>query len=207
MAHAEQAFFVAQCRKHFPSHFSGSRVLEIGSLDINGSVRQFFDASEYIGIDVGAGPGVDVVAGGETFAGETAGFDVVISCEAMEHNPYWRETFINAIRMLKPDGIMIMSCAGYGRRQHGTARFSPADSPNTVALGSQYYRNLGEADFRTLGNFADWFSWHGFFADHVIRDLYFLGIGPAGTARAASARAFAQEFGHHLQARNLFGIW
>ena len=39
------------------------KVLEIGSLDINGSVRPLFeDAEYYLGIDMQEGPGVDLVA-------------------------------------------------------------------------------------------------------------------------------------------------
>jgi len=55
-------------------------VLEVGSLNINGTVRDFFDAEEYIGIDIGEGPGVDVVSGGHKYKSKKK-FDCVISCE------------------------------------------------------------------------------------------------------------------------------
>ena len=42
MSHASQLKFVELVFLAFPEHFTGSRVLEVGSLDINGSVRKFF---------------------------------------------------------------------------------------------------------------------------------------------------------------------
>ena len=205
MSHPEQQLFVAHCKRFLPAWFKGKTVLEIGSLDINGSVRGFFEDCRYTGIDLGPGKGVDVVAAGESFAGATHGYDVVVSCEAMEHNPYWRETLHNAVRMLKPDGLMLLTCATYGRRQHGTPKTSPGDSPLTADGGSSYYRNLGEADLRSAGPFDEWFGWHRFFTDHVIRDLYFIGLRPQAGVDAAGA--CADEFDHHLRLRNFFGEW
>lgn len=207
MAHPEQQLFVAHCKRFLPEWFRNRTVLEIGSLDVNGSVREFFEDCRYTGIDVGPGKGVDVVAAGQSFAGPTHGYDVVISCEAMEHDPYWRETLHNAVRMLKPDGLMLLTCATYGRRQHGTPERSPGDSPLTAGAGSAYYRNLGEADCRQAGPFGEWFGWHRFFADHVIRDLYFVGLRPGAGMYEAAARAGADEFDHYLRLRNDFGAW
>jgi hypothetical protein len=43
MAHPEQQKFFEQLKVLFPDHFSGKiNVLEIGSQDINGTVRDFF---------------------------------------------------------------------------------------------------------------------------------------------------------------------
>jgi 2-polyprenyl-3-methyl-5-hydroxy-6-metoxy-1,4-benzoquinol methylase len=56
-------------------------------------------------------------------------FDVVISCEVMEHNPFWVATLTNMIRLLKPGGLLVMSCATIGRKEHGTARSLPGASP------------------------------------------------------------------------------
>lgn len=207
MAHAEQAHFVSQCRRFFPAWFRDADVIEIGSLDVNGSVRRFFENCRYTGIDLGAGPGVDIVASGATYAGPSGGFDTVISCEALEHDPQWADTFRNGLRMMKPGGMMLVTCAGLGRRQHGTPLFSPGDSPLTAAHGGAYYRNLSEADFRSLGDLGQWFSWHAFFADHVIRDLYFVGFGAAAAAHQPALPAFLGEFGCYLQQRNLHGVW
>jgi hypothetical protein len=64
MAHAAQMEFVGRVKAAFPDFFAGTRVLDIGSLDINGSVRPLFRGGTYTGIDVAAGPGVDIVCQG-----------------------------------------------------------------------------------------------------------------------------------------------
>ena len=56
-------------------------VLEIGSYDVNGSIRSLFDTEHYVGVDLVAGPGVDVVADGQSVDYPDATFDVVLSCE------------------------------------------------------------------------------------------------------------------------------
>ncbi|WP_146208907.1 class I SAM-dependent methyltransferase [Azospirillum sp. TSO22-1] len=177
MAHPEQVFFVRSIKNFLESHFVDAEVLEIGSLDINGSVREHFERCRYIGIDLELGPGVDVACPGEDFGGKAHQFNTIVSCEAMEHNRNWRETWLNMIRMLRKDGLMIMTCASLGRRRHGTAEDVPSDSPFTSHDGMNYYRNLDISDFTKLVNHDDWFSVWGFFRDHVIRDVYFFGIG------------------------------
>lgn len=58
-------------------------VLEVGSHDVNGSVRPLFDgARSYLCIDPWPGPGVDRVVAVEHLAGS---WDVVVSCEMLEH--------------------------------------------------------------------------------------------------------------------------
>lgn len=145
-------------------------------MDINGSVRNYFQGCNYLGIDVGHGPGVDIVCQGQDFRGESESFDVVISCEVMEHNPYWLETTKNMIRMLRPGGLFILTCATTGRPEHGTARTDPKWSPNTVDKGWDYYKNLTRSDFIqgiSLDNFFEKFS---FFENWDSFDLYFVGI-------------------------------
>ena len=49
MAHIQQFQFFEVLSKLYPQHFLNGRVAEIGSLDINGSIKQFFKSSEYTG--------------------------------------------------------------------------------------------------------------------------------------------------------------
>lgn len=174
MAHKEQQEFIEIIQSKFPGFFSGKRVLEIGSLDINGSVRKLFNGCEYIGVDVAAGPGVDVVCQGQDYDAPDDSFDVVISCEVMEHNPFWAETVKNMIRLCKPGGLVVMTCATLGRREHGTERTSTVDSPLTVGLGWSYYKNLTEKDFlekRAMDGLR-----HIFVRNWSEYDLYMVGI-------------------------------
>ena len=67
MAHREQRFFCEAVRNTFPQYFNGKKVLEVGSLDINGSIRDLFQNCEYTGIDLGEGKGVDVICPGHLY--------------------------------------------------------------------------------------------------------------------------------------------
>jgi len=155
--------------------FIRKRVLEIGSLDINGSVRSFFEQCDYTGLDIGPGPGVDVVCEGQKYDAPSASYDLVICCEVMEHNPFWPETFRNMMRLLRPGGIMVMSCATKGRLEHGTTRTDIGSSPHTVDQGWDYYRNLVAKDVTHEVDLSELCSW-GFATNLQSWDLYMLGV-------------------------------
>lgn len=169
MSHQSQIDFVARIKSKFPDYFKEKRVLEIGSLDINGSVRTFFENCMYIGVDLGEGKGVDLVAKGEDLVFPDNSFDVSISCECFEHNPEWVKTFNNMIRMTK--GLVIMTCATTGRPEHGTSRTSRSDAP----FCGDYYRNLTEHDVKSSCNLSK-FVEYGFSTNDNPADLYFWGI-------------------------------
>lgn len=176
MAHAAQLQYVKLVSDHLPQFFRHCRVLEIGSLDIEGSVRNLFSECDYTGVDVGPGKGVDVVCRGQEYDAPNGSFDVVISCEAMEHNPFWAETFRNMIRLCRPGGLVVMTCATIGRPEHGTSRSGPAASPLTVALGWNYYKNLTARDFEGVAGAPSSFLSYRFWTNWNHFDLLFLGI-------------------------------
>ncbi|HKA39283.1 MAG TPA: hypothetical protein VKD25_05920 [Burkholderiales bacterium] len=176
MAHSQQGEFVGIVKRHLPLYFGGGRVIEMGSLDINGSVRGYFDAAEYVGVDLAPGPGVDLVCPGHEVDLPAGSFDCAISLECFEHNPFWGETFLNMVRLTRGDGFVLMTCATTGRREHGTPRSSPGSSPFTVARGWSYYRNLNERDFVERIDFAACFSDWRFIVAHESYDLYFVGL-------------------------------
>lgn len=193
MAHIEQKEFIGLVKAYFPEYFSNRNVLEVGSLDINGNTRNFFSHCHYTGIDVAAGPNVDIVCQGQDYAAPDNTYDVVISCEVMEHNPYWVHTMKNMTRVCKANGLIIMSCATKGRKEHGTARTDPDSSPLTVELGWNYYKNLTEQDFKNQG--ADqgiesvfWVNWKSF-------DLYMLGFKQSqDTSHVARAQSLKDHY-------------
>lgn len=189
MAHFEQQQFVAFIAERFPTFFRGTRVLEVGSLDLNGSVRSNFSGCDYLGIDVAAGPGVDLVCQGQDYDAPDGSFDVVTSCEAMEHNPYWRETFANMLRLCRPGGLILMTCATTGRGEHGTTRKHPGHSPLTVEIGWDHYRNLTAADFRAAVDLPALVSVGAFYTHIGANDLYFAGFRAGAPAPSNAARA------------------
>lgn len=177
MAHAEQQQFVQSVKASFSSFFKGGRIVEIGSLDINGTVRGFFEEpAEYIGVDLGPGRGVDVVCEGQDYDGATDGFDVAISVECFEHNPHWKETFANMFRMVRDEGLIVMTCATTGRPEHGTSRSDAGSSPLTVGKGWEYYKNLTESDFHAAFELNSMFSDYCFSVNTSSHDLYFWGL-------------------------------
>jgi SAM-dependent methyltransferase len=184
VAHAEQFEFIATLKAAFPGFFHAVRTLEIGSLDINGSVRRFFEGGNYIGLDVAPGRGVDIVCPGQDYDAPDNSFDTVISCEAMEHNPEWKRTMVNMIRLCRPGGLIVMTCATTGRKEHGTTRTSPADSPLTIGLGWEYYLNLKERDFRTALALEESLEPVAFFANWASRDIYMVAFKRGAPAPA-----------------------
>ena len=163
-----------------PRCFSGVRVLEVGSLNIYGSVRTHFDGCEYLGVDLAEGEGVDWVCPGQLLAFPAGHFDTVVSSECFEHNPFWRETFANMLRMCRPGGLVLMTCATVGRKEHGTSRTSPHASPFTADARWDYYRNLSERDLRSAIHLSGWMSQWRFWTNFVSHDLYFAGFRQGG---------------------------
>lgn len=153
------------------------RVLEIGAYDVNGSIRgvvaKAIAPREHVGVDLSAGPGVDVVASGHEVDLPDASFDVTVSAECLEHNPHWEATLRNMRRMTRPQGFIVVSCATLGRLEHGTTRTNPTSSPGTQSVGWDYYRNLTRADFPAdfLASLAD----SRFWTNPHSKDLYFVG--------------------------------
>lgn len=170
MAHPEQTQFVALTKLRNHQYFNNTSVLEIGSYNVNGSVRQFFDnPKEYIGLDLAPGKDVDVVCHGADYAPGRQ-FDVVISTECFEHDSRWYLTFENMIELCRPGGLVIFTCAANNRHEHGTPRTTPQDS----AMATDYYKNLNVVDFEKKWNMKFDFSHYCFEArDH---DLYFWGV-------------------------------
>jgi SAM-dependent methyltransferase len=194
MAHPDQLEFVGFVARFLPRYFAGTRVLEIGSLDVNGSVRGFFpQPARYVGIDVAAGPGVDRVCLGHEFHEDEGRWDAVLSCESFEHNPHYRETFANMISLARPGALVLFTCAAPGRPEHGTSRTSPEASPLTVAQGWDYYKNLSRSDFSRPEIDAA-FDRYAFFRNLRTADLYFVGLKPGASREDQAAFDAMQTF-------------
>lgn len=109
-------------------------VIEIGSRDINGSVRSLFPNAKWIGIDVVRGPGVDVVIDALDY-NPVEQVDLVICTEVLEHTEFWCQIISRAETWLKPGGRMILTCAGTGREPHSASDGGPLQA-------GEYYRNI-----------------------------------------------------------------
>lgn len=177
MAHVEQAVFCNQIKLKFPTYFKNKSVLEVGSLNINGTVRDLFETKDYVGVDLFPGKCVDLVGHLVDLNKDncTEVYDVVCSTEAFEHDRRWSESFKTMCELLKPGGLMFFTCAGIGRAEHGTPKCSP-DNSGTGMLGDDYYKNLTIKDFTNILDFDSYFLIYGFEINKIHRDIYGFGI-------------------------------
>jgi SAM-dependent methyltransferase len=183
MSHPEQlAFFQAVVHRN-QAFLANAAVMEIGSYDVNGSIRKVFEgAAQYVGVDLTVGPGVDLVSYGHEVDHPDGTYDLTVSSECFEHDPHWRDTFANMARLTRGGGLVVFTCASHGRPEHGTRRSDVSDSPGTQAESMDYYRNLIAADFDQLP-LHQWFSEWRFWYMPTTFDLYFAGLrrGAAST--------------------------
>ena len=180
MAHPQQLQFIRTVSQHLSADWTGKRILEIGSYDVNGSVRQYFENSSYLGVDLTEGPGVDIVCESSELDQPDGAFDLCISCECFEHNPKWLETFLNMHRMTRKGGSVIFTCATTGRLEHGTRRSFTRSSPGTQDSGWDYYLNLTERNFTRKVDMNQLFASYFFVTNTESRDLYFIGVTRGG---------------------------
>ena len=180
MAHYEQQQFCAKIQKLFPKYFTKKKVLDIGSLDINGNNRFLLDDCNYIGLDVGEGANVDIVKVAHLYDAPDEQFDLIISTEVFEHDMFYEESVKNIIRMLKPGGAFLFTCASTGRPEHGTLRSDGGEAaPLLLAVSSEwsnYYKNLEKSDFLKITGFQEAFPDGIFEYNSYPGDLYFFGV-------------------------------
>ena len=114
--HKEVKDYLTQVKTKYHKHFKKKKVLELGSLNINGSVREFFEDCEYIGLDRREGPDVDVVGNAHEY--KSTKVDVVITTEMLEHDKYAAKSIKNGLSLLKKGGIFIGTAANTNRPAH-----------------------------------------------------------------------------------------
>lgn len=184
MAHKEQQDFFESVKKKYPEYFRNKKVLDVGSLDVNGTHKHLFDNCTYIGIDVGEGNNVDVVSIGHLYDAPDNYFDTIISGSVFEHDMFYEKTFENIIRMLKPGGLFLFTCGGPGYPEHGTIRTgSEFDAPLLSSISEEwgnYYKNLSPEIVKDIPIFVEHFP-DGYFEVksteiEIPSDLYFYGF-------------------------------
>lgn len=193
--HKEQIEYLNKIKEKFPNTFKGKKVLDIGSFNVNGNEKPWFENCDFIGLDLLPGPGVDIACPAHKYDEPNETFDTIISCECWEHNPFYKESILNAIRMLKPGGYFIWTCATTGRPVHGTKTQDAIDRENKkTAQGNssenwitmpnvekenwdnEYYKNVTEEDIREFCDVDSIFSSYEFEVDTNHCDLYFWGV-------------------------------
>lgn len=110
---------------------------EVGSLDVNGSVRGLF-RGPYVGLDLRAGPGVDVVGSSHALPLADAAVDVVVCTEVLEHDPAFWLTLGEIRRVLRSGGHLLLTTRGNGFGEHREPldlwRFMPQSADRVLEL-------------------------------------------------------------------------
>lgn len=121
MCHTSCILFGAKSLRK--EEIEGKKVLEVGSYYKNGSIREVIESwnpSEYIGVDLIKGPGVDLICNAENliekFGKES--FDVVITTELLEHVKDWKKIISILKNVCKPNGIILITTRSYGFKFH-----------------------------------------------------------------------------------------
>ena len=92
-------------------------VLEVGALDVNGSVRGLF-RGPYVGVDIRPGPGVDEVMDGHDLRFGDRTFDVVLSTEMLEHDSAFWLSLAEMGRVLRHGGHLFLTTRSNGFPAH-----------------------------------------------------------------------------------------
>lgn len=193
--HKEQKDYLNRIKEKFPEAFKDGKVLDIGSFNVNGNEKPWFENCDFTGLDLLPGPGVDVACPANEYNEPDETFDTIISCECWEHNPFYKESILNAIRMLKPGGYFIWTCATTGRPVHGTLTQDAIDKTNNITAqgnstnnwktmpnvekedwDNEYYKNVTEEDIREFCDVDLIFNFYNFEIESNHCDLYFWGV-------------------------------
>jgi SAM-dependent methyltransferase len=95
----------------------GMTVVDLGGLNVNGSLRNSFESRgmKYICVDLEPHPSVDlVVPPGSPLPFETASIDLIVSTSCFEHDPVFWMTFLEFCRIIKPTGYIYINAPANG---------------------------------------------------------------------------------------------
>ena len=117
--------FLNDMSTKYPGNFNGAKVLELGSLDLNGTARDHFSGCQYTGIDIVPGKDVDVVVAAKNTIFLPDQFDTLITMSMFEHDPTWKQSFAHNLQWLRSGGLLIACWGAEGNLHHGPEPWKP----------------------------------------------------------------------------------
>lgn len=100
--------------KYCEDNIENKKILDIGSYDVNGTMKPIFQKGQYIGLDMEQGPNVDIVGVSHEVPFEKDEFDIVISSSCFEHDDMFWISYQEMCRVLKPGGYMYVQAPSNG---------------------------------------------------------------------------------------------
>jgi len=100
--------------KYCSDNIINKKILDVGSYDVNGTMKPIFKKGQYIGLDMEEGPNVDIVGVSHNIPFEKDEFDIVISSSCFEHDDMFWISFQEMCRVLKPGGYMYIQAPSNG---------------------------------------------------------------------------------------------
>jgi SAM-dependent methyltransferase len=138
-----------------PANDANKKIVEIGSQDVNGSLRNIFSAYDnYLGVDFVPGKGVDIVLNDPYHISlESNSVDFVLSSSCLEHSDMFWLVYLEIIRILKPGGLFYLNVPSsgiYHRYPVDSWRFYP-----DAALSLSKWANRNGYNTQVLESFID----------------------------------------------------
>lgn len=163
--HSESYNQMQRCVSTYLDEQRPATIVDVGSMDVNGSYRSIFDRPQwrYIGLDIAAGNNVDIVLQDPyRFPLRSNSYDVVISGQAFEHIEFFWVTWLEMVRILRPDGLAILVLPqniAEHRYPVDCWRFFPDSMTAFAKYGGLLLLEAGSYKFR-IDPSPDWLYFH-----------------------------------------------
>lgn len=100
--------------KYCKTEVGGKSVLDVGSYDVNGTLKPIFEKEKYTGFDLDFGPNVDIVGSAESLPFDNDSFDIIVSSSCFEHDDFFWLSFLEICRVVKPGGYIYVQAPSNG---------------------------------------------------------------------------------------------
>jgi SAM-dependent methyltransferase len=133
-------------------------IYEFGALQVPGQegfadLRPLFRGKQYVGTDLREGPGVDEVVDLHSITLPAESIGTAICLETLEHVEYPRKAIDNLCRVLKPDGLLLLSVPmnlPIHNYPHDYWRFTPSGVESLLKpFCFTWVKTIGKPDFPT----------------------------------------------------------